>query len=282
VAGQFGSTALPIYVPLSGFAMAAILYFAQGISAFLRVFIAMYALGYLFLAGGALLGSLGLLPPMLVGMLPPAFSATAAVVFAALVYGASFIPVIRTITAIADPFFESKELVSRASGPFAWLGRTEGEVGQRLVGLSIFITFAQVALQIVFNLWYRELFNALEKKDAGAFWYQLLAVFMPLASIWISIAIYDIFVDNSLQIRWRTWLTRKTFHAGSTAARITASSSRASRPTTPISASRPTSRLHRADHEPVDPAPLQAATLVSFIVILWGLSRDFIIPGPTR
>lgn len=280
VAGWFGNATLPIYIPLSGFAMAVVLYLAQGISAFLRVFVAMYAAGYLFLAGGALLGSLGLLPPMLAGLLPPPFSAAAAVVFAAIVYGASFIPVIRIITAIADPFFESTDAASRASGPFAWLGRTEGQVGQRLVALSVFITFAQVALQIVFNLWYRELFNALEKKDAGAFWYQMLAVFVPLASIWISIAIYDIFVDNSLQIRWRTWLTRKTFSRWldeGTHYRLQFTGEPADNPDQRIQSD--VSAFIAQTMSLSIRLLSQAATLVSFIVILWGLSRDFIIPG---
>lgn len=280
VAGRFGSVTLPIYIPLSGLAMAALLYFAQGISAFLRVFVVMYALGYLFLAGGALLGSLGLLPQMLAALLPPAFSATAAVVFAALVYGASFIPVIRTITTIVDPFFKSNDPVSGASGPFAWLGRTEGQVGQRLVGLSIFITFAQVALNIVFNLWYRELFNALEKKDADAFWYQLLGVFVPLASVWISIAIYDIFVDNSLQIRWRTWLTRNTYSRwldGGTHYRIQFTGEPADNPDQRIQSD--VSAFISQTMSLSIRLLSQAATLVSFIVILWGLSRDFIIPG---
>ena len=276
----FGGVGLPLYVALSGFGMAVILHFARRISPFLQDFVAMYAVGYLVLAGGALLGSLGLLPGTLAAMLPPPFSATAAVVFAAVVYGASFLPVIRMITAIADPFFMAREPASRASGPFTWLGRTEGQIGQRLVALSIFITFAQVALQIVLNLWYRELFNALEKKDADAFWYQMLAVFVPLATVWISIAIYDIFVDNSLQIRWRTWLTRHTFSRWldeGTHYRIQFTGEPADNPDQRIQAD-----INAFISQTMGLSIRllsQAATLVSFTVILWGLSRDFIIPG---
>ena len=281
VAGQVGEAgALPLYVPFSGFALAGIVYAARGISAFARVFVAMYAVGYLFLAAASLLAGLGLLPATLAAMLPPAFSATAAVVFAGLVYGASFLPVIRTITAIADPFFESEEPATRATGPFTWLGRSEGRIGRMLVALSIFITFAQVALQIRLNLWYRDLFNALEQKNADAFWYQLLAIFVPLAAVWIAIAIYDIYVDYSLRIRWRAWLTQKMYTRWldrGTHYRI---------PFTGEPADNPDQRI-QADVSSFIVTTMslsirllsQAATLVSFVIILWGLSRDFIIPG---
>jgi putative ATP-binding cassette transporter len=279
-ASVVGGAPLPLYVPLSGLALAAIVYFAQRISTFVQVFVATYALGYLLLAAGSLAAALGILPQGLAEMLPPPFSASAAVVFAGLIYGASFLRVIRTITAIADPFFESREPATRESGPFTWLGRTEGRVGRMLVALSIFITFAQVALQIRLNLWYRDLFNALEKKDPGIFWYQMLGIFVPLAAVWITIAIYDVFVDYSLQIRWRTWLTRHLYVRWldrGTHYRI---------PFTGEPTDNPDQRI-QADVNIFISQTMslsirllsQAATLVSFIVILWGLSRDFIVPG---
>lgn len=272
--------ALPFHVPLSGFLMAALLVLSQRISSFLRIFVVMYALGYLLLAGGSLLASLGLLGESLAEMLPPAFSATASVVFAAIIYGVSFLPVIRQITAIADPYFESNEPATAASGPFYWAGRTEGRVGAMLVGLAVFVTFAQVALQIRLNLWSRDLFNALEGKNADAFWYQLLAVFVPLAAVWISIAIYDVYIDRVLRIRWRAWLTRKTYTrwlANGTHYRI---------PLTGEPADNPDQRI-QADVSAFIVSTMslsitllsRAATLVSFIIILWGLSRDFVIPG---
>ncbi|HEV2560351.1 MAG TPA: ABC transporter ATP-binding protein/permease [Microvirga sp.] len=270
---------LPFHVPLAGFAMAALLVLSARVSSFVRIFIVMYALGYLVLAGGVFLATQGLLGETLAEMLPPAFSATAAVVFAGVVYGVSFLPVIRQITAIADPFFNSNEPTERG-GPFSWAGRTEGRVGALLVGLAVFVTFAQVALQIRLNLWSRDLFNALEAKQADAFWYQLLAVFVPLAAVWISIAIYDVYIDRVLRIRWRAWLTRHTYTrwlSNGTHYRI---------PLTGEPADNPDQRI-QADVAAFIVTTMslsitllsRAATLVSFIVILWGLSRDFVIPG---
>ncbi len=271
---------LPWHMPLSGFAMAGLLVASQRISTFARIFIVMYAVGYLVLGGGVLLALVGVLGETLAQMLPPAFSATAAVVFAAVVYGVTFLPVIRQITAIADPFFESNEPTGPGGGPFAWAGRTEGRVGAILVGLAVFITFAQVALQIRLNLWSRDLFNALEQKDAATFWYQLLAVFIPLAAVWISIAIYDVYIDRVLRIRWRAWLTRHTYTrwlSNGTHYRI---------PLTGEPADNPDQRI-QADVSAFIVSTMslsitllsRAATLVSFIVILWTLSRNFVIPG---
>ena len=279
-AGPLFGAPVPLYVPLSGFALAGIVYAARAISPYLRIFIVMYAVGFLLLAGAALLGALGALPAAIASLLPPPFAASASAVFAAIVYGASFLPVIRTICAIADPFFDAPEPSTGFGRLFAWLGRSEGQVGARLVALLIAINFVQVAMQIRLNVWYRDLFNALEQKDAGTFWYQISAIFAPLAAVWISIAVYEVYVDNALHIRWRTWLTRRTFQrwlSDGTHYRI---------PFTGESADNPDQRI-QADINAFIAQTMalsirllsQAATLVSFVVILWGLSRDFVIPG---
>jgi putative ATP-binding cassette transporter len=280
VAGSIASSALPVYVPVSGLALAGIVFASQRISAFVRVFIATYAAGFAFLSGLMLLGGLGILPDTVRAMLPPPFAATAAAVFAGLIFAVSFLPVIRTITAIADPFFESQETATAATGPFTWMGRTEGRIGRLLVALSIVITFSQVALQIRLNLWYRDLFNALEQKNADAFWWQLLGVFVPLAAVWISIAIYDIYVDNALRIRWRAWLTHKTYGRWldrGTHYRIPFAGEPADNPDQRIQQDISTFVIQTMSLS--IRLLSQAATLVSFMVILWGLSRDFIIPG---
>ena len=203
------SGGLPLYVSLSGVVMAAICWFSRPISLFLRIFIGMYALGYLLFAGLHFLAGLSVLPAFLVDMLPPPFMPSAVVGFALVVFGVSFLPIIRTITALADPYFHSRD--SAEAGPFRWMGATEGRIGVLLVALSIAITVAQVAMQIRLNLWYRDLFDALQNKNPGVFWYQLLGVFVPLATIWIAVAIYDVFVDYSLRIRWRRWMTEKAY-----------------------------------------------------------------------
>lgn len=271
---------IPLYVSASGLALAVIVWFSQGISAFLRIFVVMYAVGYLLLAGGALLAALNLLPAFAAALMPPAFSATAAVAFAAIVFGASFIPVIRTITTLADPFFRTDTPSTTFGRPFAWLGRTDSQVGSRLVALLIAINFGQVAMQIRFNVFYRDLFNALQEKNADAFWAQLLGIFVPLAAVWIAVAVYEVFVDNALSIRWRNWMTREVTRrwlADGTHYRIPLMGQVTDNPDQRIQAD---VRLF-IDQTMVLSIRLlsQAATLVSFVIILWGLSRDFVVPG---
>ncbi|MET0258316.1 MAG: SbmA/BacA-like family transporter, partial [Methylobacterium sp.] len=274
-----GMPSPPLYVSLAGFAMAGILLAAKNISAYLKIFVSVYGVGFLFLAGAKQAAVLGLLPPVLAALLPPDFAATGAVVFAAIVLGISYLQPIRDITLIADPYFAGHDAPTPEIGPFRFLGGTEGRIGQRLVALSIFITFAQVALQLRLNFWYRDLFNALQEYKADVFWYQLIWVFGPLATIWVVIGMLDVFIDASLHIRWRTWLTKSLYERwldGGTHYRI---------PFTDEHADNPDQRIQSDVNLFIQQTTTlsirllsQAATLVSFMVILWGLSRDFVLP----
>lgn len=274
-----GEAGPPLYVSLAGFAMAGILLASGKLSAYLKVFVSVYGIGYLFLAGAKQLAASGLLPPTLAALLPPSFAATGAVVFAGIVLAISHLEPIRAITLIADPYFATSDKPTREIGPFRLFGSTEGKVGQRLVALSIFITFAQVALQLRLNFWFRDLFNALQEYNADAFWYQLVWVFAPLATVWVVVGMFDTFVDATLHIRWRTWLTRSFYgrwlDAG-THYRV---------PFTDEHADNPDQRIQSDVNLFISQTTTlsirllsQAATLVSFMVILWGLSRDFVLP----
>lgn len=274
-----GEIGQPLYVGISGLAMAGILAASGRLSAYLKVFVSVYGIGFLFLSGAKLAAALGLLPPTLAALLPPAFAATGAVVFAGIVLAISRLEPIRAITLIADPYFAAREAPTREIGPFRFFGATEGKVGQRLVALSIFITFAQVALQLRLNFWFRDLFNALQEYNAEAFWYQLVWVFAPLATIWVVVGMFDTFVDATLHIRWRTWLTRSLYDRwldAGTHYRI---------PFTGEEADNPDQRIQSDVNLFIQQTTTlsirllsQAATLVSFMVILWGLSRDFVLP----
>lgn len=268
----------PLYVSLGGFAMAGLLLAARRLSAFLKVFVSVYGIGYLVLALAKQAALLALLPAPVADLLPPDFAATGAVVFAGIVLAMSCLAPIRAITRIADPYFESRDAPIREIGMFRFLGRAEGEIGRRLVALSIFITFAQVALQLRLNFWHRDLFNALQEQQADVFWYQLVGVFLPLATLWVILGMLDVFVDASLQIRWRTWLTRSLYErwlAGGAHYRI---------PYTGEDADNPDQRIQSDVNMFIKQTMMlsirllsQAATLVSFMIILWGLSRDFVL-----
>ena len=76
-----------------------------------------------------------------------------------------------------------------------------------------------VALSVVLSFWRREFYNALQDKDWKAFLELLFLYrrtpsgFMPgfceVAGVHIVLAVYSVYLNQYLQIRWRRWLTRQ-------------------------------------------------------------------------
>jgi len=75
-----------------------------------------------------------------------------------------------------------------------------------VIGLSLF----SVAISVWINHWYKDFYNALEKKDTAAFW-QLIGYFGAIAAVAILGAVYRLYLTQMLTIRWRAWLTEKHF-----------------------------------------------------------------------
>ena len=77
-----------------------------------------------------------------------------------------------------------------------------------LLGVVIALNFATVYLLVLINSWYNEFYNMLQEYDYASFW-PLVGKFTGLALLHIVIAVYAIYLRQLLQLRWRTWLTRK-------------------------------------------------------------------------
>ncbi|MBQ7514764.1 MAG: ABC transporter ATP-binding protein/permease [Schwartzia sp.] len=77
-----------------------------------------------------------------------------------------------------------------------------------LLAVVIAMNFAMVYLLVLINSWYNEFYNALQAYDYAQFW-PLIGKFTGLALLHIVIAVYAIYLRQLLQIRWRTWLTRR-------------------------------------------------------------------------
>ncbi len=71
-----------------------------------------------------------------------------------------------------------------------------------MIALQLF----QVWLNVKFNTWYNTFYNALQNKDWDTFLYQF-GVFSVLAAAFIITAVYQLYLQQWLQIRWRRWLT---------------------------------------------------------------------------
>ncbi|HEY0224009.1 MAG TPA: ABC transporter ATP-binding protein/permease [Pseudolabrys sp.] len=96
-----------------------------------------------------------------------------------------------TIWRIASPYFSSED---------RWPARL------MLSGL-IAIELSIVGINVLLNAWNNDFYNALQDKNWNAFVYQL-AYFSVLAGLLIVLQVYQLYLNQWLQIRWRRWLTR--------------------------------------------------------------------------
>jgi putative ATP-binding cassette transporter len=77
----------------------------------------------------------------------------------------------------------------------------------RLLLLSVVaLALGLVYVNVLFNDWNRDFYNALETKNLPEFWDQLWR-FSWLAFVYIGVAIYRIYLTQALEMRWRTWMT---------------------------------------------------------------------------
>jgi vitamin B12/bleomycin/antimicrobial peptide transport system ATP-binding/permease protein len=70
------------------------------------------------------------------------------------------------------------------------------------------LNLAGVYIAVRINTFQRDFFNAIQEYDWSAFWYQL-AVFVVLATADVSFTVYQVYLQQMLQIRWRRWLTKR-------------------------------------------------------------------------
>ncbi len=70
------------------------------------------------------------------------------------------------------------------------------------------LTLAQILVQLRFNIWNRDFFNALESRDRGAFFGQM-GLFLLLAGASMITAVFQLYVRQLLQLHWRRWLVAR-------------------------------------------------------------------------
>jgi vitamin B12/bleomycin/antimicrobial peptide transport system ATP-binding/permease protein len=85
---------------------------------------------------------------------------------------------------------------------------TDKWVARLLLASVVALALGMVYLNILFNDWNRDFYNALENKNFEVFKEQLWQ-FSILAFIFIVVAIYKIYLTQALEIRWRAWMTKQ-------------------------------------------------------------------------
>lgn len=88
-----------------------------------------------------------------------------------------------------------------------WRSEERGGAWTLLIAI-VAMTLGLVFLDVLFNDWNREFYNALEQKNAADF-RDLILYFAFLAVLFIAGAIYKLYLTQMLEMRWRTWLTRE-------------------------------------------------------------------------
>jgi putative ATP-binding cassette transporter len=169
---------------------------------------------------------------------------------------------LRDVWRLIKPYWTSEERFT------AWL----------LLAAVIGLTLAMVYMNVQFNSWYNDFYNALQEKDKAAFW-KLMGRFAILATIYIAMAVYAFYLNQMLQIRWRRWLTDeylKQWLADRAYYRLQLAGNPADNPDQRIAED---FKLFVDESLTLSLGFLNAVvTLGSFIGILWGLSGPLSIP----
>ena len=172
----------------------------------------------------------------------------------------------RKVWALARPYFQSEQ---------RWQARG-------LLAAIVALNLGAVYMLVLINDWNRLFYDALQNKDASAFWQQL-GRFAWLAGAYIVIAVYKLYLTQMLEMRWRAWMTASFMDRWLAAQafyrmellRFTASN-QATHPDNPDQRMAEDLNLFTSYSVGLSMGLLNAVvTLGSFVGILWGLSGAF-------
>jgi putative ATP-binding cassette transporter len=135
-----------------------------------------------------------------------------------------------------------------------------------------------VYLNVLLNQWNNGFYNALQDKNYAVFVHQLIR-FSWLAASYIVVAVYQLYLNQMLQIRWRRWLTERYLRAwlaDGAYFRLQLGTSDTDNPDQRVAEDL---QLFVSGTVGLAIGGLRAiVTLISFVAILWGLSGSVTIP----
>ena len=157
---------------------------------------------------------------------------------------------------IAAPYFRSED---------KWAGRI-------LLATVVAIELAEVGIDVLLNQWNNRFYNALQDRNWENF-VREIGIFTVLAFCSIGMAVYQLYLNQWLQIRWRRWLTNRylgEWLQNANHYRMQLQGDLADNPDQRISDDL---QLFVARTLDIGLSILNSVvTLLSFVVILWGLS----------
>lgn len=104
----------------------------------------------------------------------------------------AFLATLAIIRRLAVPYFHSEE---------RWIGRV-------LLGSVIALMLCDVGIDVMINWWNARFYNALQDRNWDAFTREL-TIFAVLAGSSIVLQVYQLYLTQWLEIRWRRWMTQR-------------------------------------------------------------------------
>ena len=166
--------------------------------------------------------------------------------------------------------------------PIRLLGRTvlvkESWIARTLLALIVILSVLAVYMSKLINSWNARFFNALQDKNADAFWSEL-QYWVILVALLIIAIVYRLWLQQMLTIRWRRWLSEVYFRdwlADRTYYRMELVSQGTDNPEQRIEAD--CANFAERTLSISLGLLLQVMTLVTFSIVLWELSGSFVLP----
>src|SRR5262245_24365788 len=142
----------------------------------------------------------------------------------------------------------------------------------------IALTLAMVYLTVLLNQWNNAFYTALQDKNLVAFRHQLFRV-VYLIGIFIVLAVYQVYLNQMLEIRWRRWLTDRYLRAWLADGAYYRMQLQGGETDNPDQRIAEDVHLLAAQTLGLFTGGLRAVVmLVTFVAILWGLSGTMTVP----
>ncbi|TMJ81395.1 MAG: ABC transporter ATP-binding protein/permease [Alphaproteobacteria bacterium] len=177
-----------------------------------------------------------------------------------------------TVWRIAAPYFRSEDKLA----------------GRLLLAAVISIELSLVLINVLLNQWNNRFYNALQEKNWEGFVTEI-GIFSVLATFYIGLSVYQLYLNQWLQIRWRRWMTSHYLGEWLHSANHYRMQLRGDAADNPDQRITDDVKLFVEQTLNIGVGLLSSiVTLASFVVILWGLSAtaplhilgaEFEIPG---
>ena len=102
--------------------------------------------------------------------------------------------------------FSTLAIIWRLAHPYFF--SEDRRAGRSLLAAVIALELSTVAINVLLNQWNNRFYNALQERNWDSFIFEL-GLFCVLAGSYIVLAVYQLYLNQWLQIRWRRWMTRQ-------------------------------------------------------------------------